>query len=96
MSMKHFYETLELDGMSISDAIVALQAWKDENPDAVDDYLSVSCYREDNCYIEVNAQRPMTEAELEAKKAKEAQYAIYQEEAERSQYERLKAKFEGN
>ena len=41
-------------------------------------------------------RRPMTEQELEAKKAQEAQYVIYQEEADRAQYERLKAKFEGN
>jgi hypothetical protein len=32
----------------------------------------------------------------EAQKAQQAQYAIYQEEADRAQYERLKAKFEGN
>jgi hypothetical protein len=40
--------------------------------------------------------RPMSEQEIEAKKAQQAQYAIYQEEADRAQYERLKAKFEGN
>jgi len=40
--------------------------------------------------------RPMSEQEIEVKKAKEAQYAIYQEQAERTQYERLKEKFEGN
>lgn len=95
MSMKYNYETLDISGMTVSDAIIALQAWKDENPDAVEDYLVVNYDGEDS-YVEVNFRRPMTEQELEAKKAQEAQYVIYQEEADRAQYERLKAKFEGN
>lgn len=95
MSTKYIYETIEIDGMTVSDAIVALQTWKNENPTAVEDYLSVN-YDGDHSYVEVNFQRPMTEEEIEAKKELEAKYAIYQEEAERSQYERLKAKFEGN
>jgi hypothetical protein len=95
MSMKYNYETLDISGMTVSDAIIALQAWKDENPDAVEDYLVVNYDGEDS-YVEVNFQRPMTETELEAQKAQQAQYAIYQEEADRAQYERLKAKFEGN
>lgn len=95
MSMKFIYKTLEIDGMSIADAIVALQTWKNENPDAVEDYLSIN-YDGDYSYVEVHFQRPMTETELEFQKAQEAQYAVYQEEADRAQYERLKAKYEGN
>lgn len=93
MSLKCTYETLEINGMPIADAIVALQAWKDKNPEAVHDYLSVD-YDGDN--IEVNFQRPMTEKELEEYNAQLASYAQRQEEQERKTYERLKAKYEGN
>lgn len=95
MSMKYIYETIEIEGLSVVGAILALQAWKDENPAAIDDYLVIN-YDGENSYVEVNFQRHMTEQELEAQKAQQAQYAIYQEEADRAQYERLKAKFEGN
>lgn len=95
MSMKYIYETIEIEGLSVVGAILALQAWKDKNPAAIDDYLVIN-YDGDHSYVEVNFQRHMTEQELEAQKAQQAQYAIYQEEADRAQYERLKAKFEGN
>lgn len=93
--MKYIYENLEIEGMSITGAIIALQAWKDENPDAVHDYLSVS-YDGDSSYVEVHAQRPMTEIELGVHKIQQANAAEYQEERDRTEYERLKAKYEGN
>ena len=95
MRMKYVYETLEIEGMPIADAIVALQAWKDENPDAVHDYLSVG-YDGDSSYVEVHFQRPMNEVELGVQKIQEANHAAYLEERDRTEYERLKAKFEGN
>ena len=95
MSMKYVYETLDISGCSIPEAILALQTWQAENPDAVDSCFSV-CYDGDSGYTEVSFMRPMSEQEIEAKKAQQAQYAIYQEQAERAQYERLKEKFEGN
>ena len=95
MSLKYIYETVEIDRMPIADAIVALQAWKDENPEAVHDCLSVG-YDDDNSFVEVHFQRPMTEKELEEYNAQVASYAQRQEELERKTYERLKAKYEGN
>jgi len=93
--MKYVYETLEIEGMTISEAIVALQAWKDENPDAVNDYISVG-YDGDCSYIEAHFQRPMNEIELGVQKIQEANHAAYIEQRDREEYDRLKAKFEGN
>ena len=95
MSLKYIYENLEIEGMPIADAIVALQAWKDENPEAVHDYLSVG-YDGESSFVEVHFQRPMTEKELEQHNAQVASHAQWQEERDRTEYERLKAKYEGN
>jgi hypothetical protein len=33
--MKYIYETIEIEGLSVVGAILALQAWKDKNPAAI-------------------------------------------------------------
>lgn len=93
--MKFCYETLDIDGASVANAISALQAWKEENPDAVDDYLTFG-WDGDDPYFEVAYNRPMHAHELEFHEKQQAAYREMQEQNERETYERLKAKFEGN
>lgn len=93
MSMKYEYDYLDIDYFTVADAIAALQAWEAEHPDAVEVSISLPS---DGGSLEINYQRPMTEIELGVKKIQEANHAAYQEERDHIEYQRLKAKFEGN
>lgn len=93
--MKHCFDMLDIDGISIADTIAVLQAWKDEHPDAENDYLSFG-WDGDEPYFEVGYNRPMDAHELEFHEKQQAAAAEWQEKHDRETYERLKAKFEGN
>ena len=93
MQMKYEYDYLDIDYFSVAEAIAALQAWEAEHPDAVEVSISLPS---DGGSLEINYQRPMTEIELSVKKIQEANHSVYMEERDRIEYERLKAKFEGN
>jgi hypothetical protein len=93
--MKYDYETLDIDGVEIADAISMLQEWVDENPEAAKAVINLGSDG-DSTYLEVSFERPYTETELEFQKTQAANYAAYQEERDRTEYERLKAKYEGN
>ena len=93
MSMKYEYDYLDIDYFTVAEAIAALQAWEAEHPDAVEVSISLPS---DGGSLEINYQRPMTEIELGVKKIQEANHAAYQEERDHIEYQRLKAKFEGN
>lgn len=93
--MKHCFDHLDIDGISIAEAIVALQAWKDEHPEAQNDYLSFG-WDGDDPYFEVGYNRPMHAHELEFHQKQQAAAAEWQEKHDREIYERLKAKFESN
>ena len=93
MQMKYEYDYLDIDYFTVAEAIAALQVWEAEHPDAVEVSISLPS---DGGSLEINYQRPMTEIELGVKKIQEANHAAYQEERDRIEYNRLKAKFEGN
>jgi hypothetical protein len=93
--MKYNFENLDIDGVSVEEAMTALQTWKDENPDAVKDVINL-IYDGDSTYLEITFERPMTEKELEDYEQTIAAQARSLEQYERETYERLKAKFEGN
>lgn len=95
MRMRYDYETLDISGCTVPDAILALQTWQAENTGAVDTTFNV-CYDGDSGYTEVSFMRPMTEMELNLEKIQQSNAAEYQEERDRKEYERLKAKYEGN
>jgi len=94
--MKYEYDSsVDLNHMSVQEAIEALQTWQSEHPDAVDD--SISLYSDgEGAYCEINFSRPMTELEIQESTQREAEYAKYLEKRDVEEYERLKAKFEGN
>lgn len=92
--MRHVYETLDIDGISIVDAIAALQAWNDEHQDVVETRLGFG-WDGDDPYFEVGYQRPMTPEELNEYNSGIISAAEYNEQYERETYERLKAKYEG-
>ena len=91
--MKYEYDYLDIDYVSVAEAIAALQAWQAEHPDAVEDSISL---HSDGGSLEINYQRPMTEIELGVKRIQEANHAAYQEERDRAEYIRLKILFEGS
>ncbi len=93
--MKICYDTLDIDGLSITDAIAALYSWENEHPDAEDDILSFN-WDGDDPYLEVVYKRPMNAEEIEFAEKHQAAMLDRQEQYERETYERLKAKFEGN
>ena len=93
--MKYCYDSLDIEGVSITDAIAALQAWKDEHPDAENENLTFG-WDGDDPYFEVTYHRPMRADELEWHEKQQAAALEYQEQHDRKEYERLKAKFEGN
>lgn len=95
MNKKYCYEELDINGVSVAEAIAALQAWETENPDATDSNLNVYSDGE-SAGVELTFYRPMTEVELGVLKIQQANAAAYQEERDRTEYERLKAKYEGN
>ena len=95
MNKKYCYEELDINGVSVAEAIAALQAWETENPDATDSALNIYSDGE-SAGVELNFYRPMTEIELEAQKAQQANAAAYQQERDRAEYIRLKVLFEGN
>lgn len=93
MELKYNYETLDINGVSVAEAIAALQAWETENPEATDTVFNV--YSDgDYAFVEINFYRPYTADELEAIKEAEQKAAEWQERHERELYERLKEKFE--
>jgi hypothetical protein len=91
---RYDYETLDIDGLSVTDAIAALYAWENENPEATETRLQL-CYDGDSAYLEVSFQVPLTPQEIEDKKQREAEWANKVEKHERETYERLKIKYEG-
>ena len=95
MRMRYDWEVLDINGSSVEDAILALQTWQAENPDAVDTCFNV-CYDGDSGYTEISFHRSMTEMELRLEEIQQANAAEYREERDRKEYERLKAKYEGN
>jgi hypothetical protein len=95
MNMKYCYEELDINGVTVAEAIAALQAWETENPDATDSALNIYSDGE-SAGVELTFYRPMTEVELGVLKIQQANTAAYQEESDRKEYERLKAKYEGN
>lgn len=96
MRMRYDWGPLDINGCSVPDAILALQTWQAENPEAVDTTFSVGYDGDSGGYTEVSFQRPMTEMELSLEKIQQANVAEHQEERDRKEYERLKAKYEGN
>ena len=92
MRMKYDYRFLNIDGLSIAEAIAALQTWEAENPDAIDSFIDLG----EVSTIEITFQRPMTETEIALEDTQLANRARFVEERDRAEYERLKAKFEGN
>ena len=95
MNTKYCYEELDINGVSVAEAIAALQAWEAENPEATESSLNVYSDGE-SAGIELTFYRPMTEVELGVLKIQQANAAEYQEARDRTEYERLKAKYEGN
>ena len=96
MNMKYDYDaSVDLNGMTLQEAIAALETWVAENPGAVDDTITLYSDGE-GAYSQIDFQRPMTELEIEQRNNREAEYAKYTEKRELEEYERLKAKFEGN
>lgn len=95
MNIKYCFEELDINGVSVAEAIAALQAWETENPDATESAINVYSDGE-SAGIELNFYRPMNELELNLLKIQQANSDAYQEERDRAEYERLKAKYEGN
>ena len=96
MNMKYDYDaSVDLNGMTLQEAIAALETWVAENPGAVNDIITLYCDGE-GAYSQIDFQRPMTELEIEQRTQREAEYAKYAEKRELEEYNRLKAKFEGN
>jgi hypothetical protein len=92
---RYDYETLDVQGLSVAEAISVLQAWETENAEATETCLQL--YSDgDSAYLEVSFQVPLTPQEIEDKKQREEAFLALQEERERETYERLKAKYEGN
>jgi hypothetical protein len=89
------YETIDIDGCSVTEVIAALQTWEAENPEAVNTNFSI-LYDGEGAYAEIAFQRPMTELEINIQKIQRANYDAAQEARDRNEYVRLKAKFEGN
>lgn len=95
MQMQHEVEVLPIDGLSVVDAISALQAWSKNHPDISNDSISFSYDVDYFTFAEVYYQRPMTEKELVAHDEIIARTTLKCEERELAEYNRLKAKFEG-
>lgn len=93
--MKYAYESINFDGLTIAEAIASLQAWEAENPEAVGAYINLTSNGE-YAECEINFQRPYTAAEIEQNEIYAQRAREYQEEKDRQDYERLKAKYEGN
>lgn len=89
------HETLDLDGCSLDEVIAVLQTWQTENFDAVNTNFNLLC-DEESTYAEINFHRPMTEIEIGVQKIQRANADQFQETRDRLEYDRLKAKFEGN
>jgi hypothetical protein len=95
MNTRYCFEELDIHGVSVAEAIAALQAWETENPDATES--SISVYSDEaSVGVEVTFQRPLTELEINIQKIQQANYDAAQEARDRLEYDRLKAKFEGN
>lgn len=93
--MKYDWESLDLNGCSVPEVILALQTWEAENPTAVD--TSLSLYTDgDSAYAEVTFHRPMTEEEIALKAREEASILEYAAQRDRAEYIRLKILFEGS
>jgi hypothetical protein len=92
--MKYDYDTLSIEGVSVAEAIEALQEWQASNPEATDTTISLPSY-EGATELEVCFYRPFTSAELEAIKVNESIWEARREAQDRETYERLKAKYEG-
>ena len=95
MNTKYCFEELDINGVSVAEAIAALQSWETENPDATESAINVYSDGE-SAGIEITFHRPMTELELNVQKIQKANSDQWQEERDRAEYERLKAKYEGN
>jgi hypothetical protein len=92
MELKYEYESLDLQRVKVSEAIAILQSWESENPEAVEDYISLYSDGE-SAWAEVCFCRPYTEEELEEMKARDEAHAAHVEQLERETYERLKEKY---
>jgi hypothetical protein len=96
MNTKYCFEELDINGVSVAEAIAALQAWEAENPEATESCLNIYSDGYEGAGVEITFHRPMTEVELSVMEIQQANAIAYQEERDRNEYERLKAKYEGN
>lgn len=92
MILKNNYENIDIDGLSVAEAIAALQAWETENPEATDSTFRMFS-DEESAYAEISFSRPYTQKELEQIKAYEQRDLENREKQERQTYERLKEKY---
>jgi hypothetical protein len=92
MDTKYEYNSLDIQGFTVADAIAALQAWETENPEAINS--CVQLYSDgDDVHLELSWQVPLTPEEIELKKEQKARSLAIIEQNERQTYERLKAKY---
>jgi len=96
MNTKYCFEELDINGVSVAEAIAALQAWEAENPEATESSLNIYSDGYEGAGVEITFHRPMTEVELDAFKIQQANAVAYQQERDRAEYIRLKVLFEGN
>ena len=92
MELKYDYESLDINGVSVAEAIAALQAWETETPEATEAVFNI--YPDgDSAFAEIRFYRPHTSEELEAIKTAKQKAAEWQEQHDRETYERLKEKY---
>jgi len=87
------FNHIEINNLTISEVIAALQAWETENPEALDAVLVLDY--DTDAYAEVSFNSPMTELEIQEDEERKLKVKKWREQAEHNEYLRLKAKFEG-
>jgi hypothetical protein len=95
MELKYCCQSIDIDGLSVAEAISALQAWENENSEsATDSHIAVYPDGSGGAHVEIWYYRPYTEEEIASKKLYEKLWEERKEAADLAEYERLKAKYE--